>query len=148
MKLIAQRVAGAHVVVKDEQVAKIGQGILALCGFGKDDTGACLEPMLEKIINLRIFSDSNGRFHYSLLDTEGELLLVPQFTLYADTTKGRRPEFFNAMPPQQAEEYFNSFLTLAQQRLPGKVFAGVFGAHMQVSLVNDGPVTISLETHG
>ena len=148
MKAIVQRVSRASVSVNGDIVAAIGSGLMVLVGFGKDDTEAVIAPMLDKIINLRIFSNKDGRFDHSLLSQGAELLLVPQFTLYADTSKGRRPEFFSAMSPDTATIFFDKLVTLANERLPAKVQSGVFKAEMQVSLVNEGPVTIPLSLEG
>ena len=145
MKVVLQRVSSASVEVDEQIIGQIQGGILALCGFGSDDTTEVLGPMLEKIANMRIFPDQKGRFDQSLHDTSGQLLLVPQFTLYADTTKGRRPEFFKAKAPDEASKLFAMLCTKAEELLPGKVQNGAFGANMQVKLVNDGPVTIPLE---
>lgn len=124
-----------------------GPGLLCLIGFGKEDKEDILETALNKIINLRIFSNEQGRFDKSLLDIDGEIFLVPQFTLYADTSKGRRPEFFNAMHPELASSLFDELVLLARNTLgPERVKAGIFGADMKVSLTNDGPVTIIIET--
>lgn len=142
MKIVVQRVNTASVIVENTEVAKIGQGILALVGFGAEDKEEDLKKIAEKLLNLRIFSDQNGRFNFSLLDIKGELLLVPQFTLYADTSKGRRPEFFSAMQPEKAKDYFEKFCSVCQIMQETKVQSGVFGADMKVSLINDGPVTI------
>lgn len=145
MRAIIQRVSQSSVVVDGEELGAIDAGIMALIGFGKGDSDAHLAPMLEKIINLRIFANEQGRFDRSLLDINGGLLLIPQFTLFADTSKGRRPEFFGSLPPQQAQPLFEQFVELAKKSLTVPIASGRFGADMKVSLVNDGPVTISLE---
>lgn len=150
MKALLQRVSSAAVSVDGHVVGQIGQGLMVLCGFGKEDTEQNLKPILEKLLNLRIFaplepeSDAAGKFDKSLLDIRGELLLVPQFTLYAETAKGRRPDFFSAKPPVEASQLFDKLLVLSKS-YDLKVSSGIFGANMQVSLVNDGPVTIMLE---
>lgn len=145
MKSILQRVSSASVVVDGITVGSISTGIMALVGFGKDDSESKLRPMLEKILTLRIFANDLGRFDRSLIDIKGELLLVPQFTLFADTSKGRRPEFFNALAPAEASRLFEKLVTLARETPDLTVASGSFGADMKVSLTNDGPVTISLE---
>jgi D-aminoacyl-tRNA deacylase len=145
MKAIIQRVSESSVKVDGEIIGKINQGIMALIGFGQKDTETCLLPMFEKIINLRIFSNNDGKFDYSLLDINGGLLLIPQFTLYADTSKGRRPEFFSALSPNEACILFNKIVALSRERLGENAAAGEFGADMKVSLTNDGPVTINIE---
>lgn len=147
MRIVVQRITSAEVVVENESTGKIsGTGLLCLVGFGHNDSEDLLATAINKIINLRIFSNDQGRFDNSLLDLEGELFLVPQFTLYADTSKGRRPEFFGAMAPELASPLFDKLVEKAKDALgTSKVKAGIFGADMKVNLVNDGPVTIILE---
>jgi D-tyrosyl-tRNA(Tyr) deacylase len=145
MKLLVQRVLSASVAVKGQCVAKIDQGLLVLVGFGHHDQTRTLEKAVDKLINLRIFSDQRGRFQYSLLDQDKGLLAVPQFTLYGRTQSGRRPDFTAAMAPPEAEKFFNLFSQLLQNEPVKPTGFGVFGADMQVSLVNDGPVTLMLE---
>lgn len=147
MRVIVQRITSAEVTVDNISTGWIdGNGLLCLVGFGKEDKEDILETALNKIINLRVFSNEEGRFDKSLLDIEGELFLVPQFTLYADTSKGRRPEFFNAMHPELASPLFDKLVLLARNTLgQERVKAGIFGANMKVSLTNDGPVTIILD---
>jgi D-aminoacyl-tRNA deacylase len=145
MKSIIQRVSSASVLVDQKTIAEISTGILALVGFGELDDKNKLKPMAEKIANLRIFSNTEGRFDKSLLDLQGELLLVPQFTLYADTSKGRRPEFFSALRPELASPLFLEFVEICKTLGIQKVGQGIFGADMKISLINDGPVTICLE---
>ena len=144
MKVILQRVNFAKVSVEGITVGEIEKGLLLLVGFGKDDSESVLKPMAAKISNLRVFPDEKGRFHLSVLDIEGGILAVPQFTLFADTSKGRRPEFFSALAPDKAEEMFNSFVRHLKESEIAKVETGQFGAYMQVTLENDGPVTIIL----
>lgn len=146
MKVILQRVSEASVRVDGECIASIERGLLLLVGIGEEDTPEVFAPMAEKIIQMRVFPDSAGRFHHSLLEVQGGLLLVPQFTLFANTSKGRRPDFFGAMKPPQASDYFESFVAQFRERGVSRVEQGKFGADMKVSLVNDGPVTISLES--
>ena len=146
MKILLQRVSGASVSIDGETVGNIGRGLLLLVGFGHDDRGAVLLSMANKVVNLRVFPDDSGRFSHSLMDIGGEALLVPQFTLYADTRKGRRPDFTAAMPPGDATGLFDDFTEAVKTALPGNVQTGRFGADMQVSLVNDGPVTILLQS--
>ncbi len=146
MKIVIQRVSNASVVVENKVVGAISPGLMLLVGFGKVDTKEKLPAMAEKVANLRIFPDEKGRFHYSLLEIKGEILLVPQFTLYADCSKGRRPEFFNALEPQAATELFDLFVEEFKKLAIPKVQTGVFGAEMHVSLLNHGPVTILLES--
>ncbi len=146
MKIVLQRVSRASVRVGGEEVSSIGTGILALVGIGRGDTDEkILDLMAKKMLNLRIFPDEEDKMNRSLLDIGGELLCVSQFTLYANCRKGRRPSFVEAMPPKEAEELFNRFVEkLREFGIPVKT--GVFGAMMEVSLVNDGPVTIILES--
>jgi D-tyrosyl-tRNA(Tyr) deacylase len=118
---------------------------MLLVGFGKDDDTRVLQPVADKIATMRIFSDERGRFDASVLDTNGAILAVPQFTLYADTAKGRRPEFFQALAPEPATQLFTEFKAALRRAGVSQVESGVFGANMEVELVNDGPVTISLE---
>ena len=145
MRVILQRVSRASVRVQGETVGEIGAGLLLLVGFGQGDTEECLKPMVDKIVTMRIFSNDEGRFDRSVIDQSGEILAVSQFTLFADTSKGRRPEFFQALKPQEAEALFGRFIEVLKSSGVQKVASGTFGAMMEVDLVNDGPVTISLE---
>ncbi len=145
MRAIIQRVSQSSVAVNDQMVGSIGLGIMALIGLGKNDSATIFDPMLDKILSMRIFPNEQGRFDKSLADVGGELLLIPQFTLFADTSKGRRPEFFDALSPQLARPLFEQFVARAKEKLPQKVASGLFGADMKVSLINDGPFTISIE---
>ncbi len=145
MRALLQRVAYARVSVGGEEVARSGTGLLVLLGVGADDGPDDVDQLVEKLLNLRVFDDERGKLNLSLLEVGGELILVPQFTLYADTRKGRRPSFVRAAPPEKGEHLFRLFLERLRERglKPG---SGVFGAHMHVELLNDGPVTIMLET--
>lgn len=150
MKLVLQRVRRASVAVAGQDVAAIGPGILALVGFGRDDgpgfaDGPVCRAMLEKTLDLRIFPDAAGKCDVSLREAGGELLLVSQFTLYAACRKGRRPSFAAAAAPDVAGALYEALLATAAGLLPGKVASGRFGADMDVSLVNWGPVTILLD---
>ncbi len=145
MKTVLQRVSEASVSVDGQEVAAINQGIMALVGFGAEDSQEPIPRFLQKVTQLRIFSDAAGRFQHSLVDIQGALLLVPQFTLYADTNKGRRPEFFGALAPEKARVLFDELVAEAKKLMADRVGAGIFGADMKVRLVNDGPVTITLE---
>lgn len=144
MRLVIQRVSKASVTVDQEVVGEINLGLLVLVGLGREDTRANLEKACKKLLELRIFADQQHKFQFSALDLKAEILLVPQFTLYADTSKGRRPEFFSAMPPVEAQAAFNQFVEIVSQNTSAKVATGSFGAYMQVQLLNDGPVTICL----
>ena len=146
MRILLQRVSRASVRVEDEIVGAIDQGLLLLIGFGHTDDTTVLLPMANKVANLRVFPDEQGRFQYSLLDIGGAALLVPQFTLYADTKKGRRPDFTQSMKPEYATELFEEFVSAVRSCGVHKVECGRFGADMQVELVNDGPVTILISS--
>ncbi|RAP54438.1 MAG: D-tyrosyl-tRNA(Tyr) deacylase [Methanosphaera sp. rholeuAM130] len=142
MKLIVQRVTKASVEVDDEIVGKIDEGFMVLVGFGVNDTKKEADYLCNKLLKLRIFEDDNDRMNLSLLDTDNELLLIPQFTLYASTKK-HRPSFHKSMNPIDANELFDYFSSKCNESI--HVERGIFGAHMNVSLVNNGPVTICLE---
>ena len=145
MRAVIQRVSRARVEVADEVVGSIGAGLLVLLGIGQDDAIADLNYVFEKTINLRIFSDENGKMNLSLLDVQGDLLVVSQFTLYGDVRKGRRPSFVSAMPPAPAAAMVDEFV--AKGRAMGvNVQTGMFGADMNVELLNQGPVTILIDS--
>ena len=144
MIALLQRVSQAQVSVEGNLVGSIGAGLLALVGVRPADDETAARRLLERLLQYRIFSDDAGKMNLSLVQVQGELLLVPQFTLAADTAKGLRPGFSTAAPPEQGRRLFDFFVQAARERL-GQVQTGVFGAHMQVSLTNDGPVTIWLE---
>ncbi|KTD61269.1 D-aminoacyl-tRNA deacylase [Legionella spiritensis] len=143
MLTVIQRVLEARVEVSGHTVGEIASGMLILCGFEATDTSSTLNTMLDRCLNYRIFSDEAGKMNRNIKQTEGELLLVPQFTLVADTRKGLRPGFSKAAPPAQGKALFTELTTLARQRYC-KVASGQFGADMQVYLCNDGPVTFVL----
>jgi D-tyrosyl-tRNA(Tyr) deacylase len=144
MRAVVQRVSQASVTVGGEVVAEIGPGALVLLGVAAGDTPVASERLAGKVARLRVYENEDGRFDRSLLDVEGEALVVSQFTLLADTRKGNRPSFTAAAGPGLAEPLYEGFC--AALELEGvRVARGVFGAHMQVSLVNDGPVTIVLD---
>ena len=145
MRALIQRVSRAEVTVADERIAAIGRGILALIGVEAADGEAEVARLLERVVTYRIFPDGAGRMNLSLEDIGGELLLVPQFTLAADTRKGTRPGFSTAAEPARARELFDRLVAASQARL-GRVAQGRFGADMQVTLTNDGPVTFWLGT--
>ncbi len=145
MIALIQRVCSAQVRVEGKTISEIGPGMLLLLGIGHDDSQEDIEYIVRKTVHLRIFSDSQGNLNHSLLDTGGEILIVSQFTLLADTKKGRRPSFSDAAPPQIAEPLYRK--TLETFRRYGiSVGEGVFGAKMEVSLINDGPVTIIINS--
>lgn len=142
---LLQRVTEASVRVDGAVIGAIGPGLLVLVGVQAGDTAAQGERLLERLVTYRVFGDDQGRMNRSLEETGGGLLLVPQFTLAADTHKGTRPGFSTAAAPALGYERFAAFVALAERRLPGRVAQGRFGADMQVALVNDGPVTFWLE---
>ncbi len=145
MKGLLQRVSQARVEVAGEVVGAIDQGMLVLVGVQPQDDQASADRLLHKLLNYRVFADAEGRMNCSVQDVQGGLLLVSQFTLAADTRKGLRPGFSTAAPPQQAEQLFDYLVEQARKTWP-QTATGRFGADMQVHLVNDGPVTILLET--
>lgn len=144
MKLVLQRVSNAKVEVDNKIVGKIGQGFLVLLGVGQNDTKEEADFLAEKMCNLRAFSDENGKMNLSIKDIEGELLVVSQFTLYADCKKGNRPSFVDAASPDIANELYEYFIEKCKNTVKN-VQKGIFGENMKVSLLNDGPVTIILE---
>lgn len=146
MRIVVQRVREARVEIAGETVGRIGQGLLLLVGIAESDTMAEVELLAKKVAQLRIFSDEAGKMNRSVQDVEGGVLSVSQFTLYGDCRKGNRPSFVNAARPETAEPLYNALnqLLRAQYGLP--VETGRFGADMQVSLLNDGPVTILMDT--
>lgn len=146
MKAVIQRVSGASVTVDGEVVGKIDKGFMILFGAAEGDTREDIDILAKKTVNLRVFTDSDDKMNLSLLDIDGEALVVSQFTLCADLKKGNRPSFINAMKPEMASEYYEEYCKRLQELGIKKVEKGIFGADMQVSLVNDGPVTILYDT--
>jgi D-aminoacyl-tRNA deacylase len=144
VRAVIQRVGGASVSVEGEVLASVGTGILALVGVREDDTESDASYVAEKLVNMRIFEDDGGKMNLSVVDIGGEALIVSQFTLYGDARKGRRPSFTDAARGEHAKLLYERVCELAGQSVP--VSRGVFGAEMQVSLVNDGPVTILLDS--
>ena len=142
---LLQRVTQASVTVEGAIIGAIGRGLLVLVGVQAGDTAAQGERLLERLVTYRVFADDTGRMNRSLEETGGGLLLVPQFTLAADTHKGTRPGFSTAAAPELGRERFAALVALAEARLSGRFATGQFGADMQVALVNDGPVTFWLE---
>lgn len=142
MKLVIQRVSRASVTVDGEVIGKIGKGFLVLLGVGREDTKEIAAKFADKLLKLRIFEDENGKTNLNLAQVNGELLIVSQFTLYADTSSNR-PGFTNAAPPDQAEELYDYFVDYCKERVP-VVEHGSFGADMKVELLNDGPFTVLL----
>lgn len=144
MKFIVQRVNKSQVEVEEKIVGKIDKGFMVLIGITHNDTKEIADFLVRKLINLRVFEDENGKMNLSLKDVQGSLLLISQFTLYADCTSGNRPSFTNAAKPEFANELYDYIIEECKKQIPN-VQTGIFGADMQVSLVNDGPVTIILE---
>ena len=143
MLIVLQRVLNASVVIDDSIFSSIEKGFVALVGFQPDDNENDLSFMVRKILRIRIFDDENGTLNQSISDINGDILLVPNFTLAADTSRGNRPGFSTAMPPTDAKIMFEKLVDDVSS-LHTKVSSGLFGADMQVSLINDGPITISL----
>lgn len=144
MKLVIQRVSKASVTVDHKIIGEIGQGFLVLIGVGKDDTEETADKYVKKMLGLRIFEDKNGKTNLSLKDVNGELLLVSQFTLYANCKKGNRPSFIEAGEPEKANDLYEYMVEKCRKEI-SVVETGIFGANMKVSLVNDGPFTIILD---
>lgn len=145
MRTVIQRVKQASVNIDNTCVGDIARGLVVLAGFARGDSEKDIDWMLEKIINLRIFERDDGKLDQSLLDIDGSLLLVSQFTLYGDCSKGRRPSFSEAMPSEEARKMFEIFAHKARSKIP-IVETGIFQAHMEVSLINDGPVTLIVDS--
>lgn len=146
MRIVVQRVKNAAVHIDGTTHARIGQGLLILVGFEEADSKEDLEWMVRKIINLRVFDDQQGVMNLSILQAEGELLVVSQFTLHASTRKGNRPSYIKAAGPQTAVPLYETFCSLLQEHIRTPVRTGVFGAEMDVELTNDGPVTIIIDS--
>ena len=144
MKFIIQRVSEASVTVEDQVIGQIVKGYLVLIGVGENDTKELADRYIKKMLGLRIFEDENGKTNLSLKDVGGSLLLVSQFTLYANCRKGNRPSFTEAGNPELAEELYEYIIAQCRKEIP-EVQTGSFGAHMKVSIVNDGPFTILLD---
>ena len=145
MKLVIQRVSRASVTVRGSVIGQIGQGYLVLVGVGREDTKEDADRLVRKMIGLRIFSDENGKINKSLKDVDGQLLLISQFTLYADCRHGNRPGFTDAGDPEKAKELYEYMIDSCRREIP-VVEQGEFGAEMKVELVNDGPFTIILDS--
>jgi D-tyrosyl-tRNA(Tyr) deacylase len=145
MRVVLQRVREARVTVEGNLVGEIGAGFLLLVGFKESDTPDHVEWMADKLIALRVFPDAAGKMNRSLVDADGSILAVSQFTLYGDVRKGRRPSFIDAAPPEKAIPLYDHFVALLEARRPGRVATGEFGATMDVSLTNDGPVTLVID---
>lgn len=146
MRILLQRVSHAAVVVEGETVGAIGRGYLLLVGVGHEDTQATADKLAKKIVNLRLFPNADGKFDRSLLDTGGSALVVSQFTLYGNAKKGNRPSFIDAAPPEVASPLCDHFAQALRGLGVSRVEAGRFGTHMDVTLCNDGPVTLWLDS--
>ena len=145
MKLVVQRVTSSSLHIEGALFSKIKKGLVVLIGISKSDSENAIDKLVKKLLNLRIFKCENSKMNKSILDIDGEILLVSQFTLYADTKRGNRPSFIEAADPKNARLLYNKFLEKLNVNLGDKVKAGKFGANMQIELVNDGPVTIIIE---
>lgn len=146
MRIVLQKVSEASVKIEGEIKGEIREGLMILLGIEAEDTSKDIDWLLGKILQMRIFSDTDGKMNKSLLDINGELLIVSQFTLHASTKKGNRPSFIQAARPEIAIPLYEEFITKAKLQIPDKVKTGIFGANMKVSLINDGPVTICLDS--
>ena len=144
MKIIIQRVKKAQVSIEGQVQGKINQGLLLLVGVGPEDQEEDLDYAVRKLVNMRIFSDVEGKMNLSVKDIEGEILSISQFTLFADTKKGNRPAFIGAAKPDMASQLYDAFNDQLEKEVPVK--RGIFGADMAIELINDGPVTILLDT--
>lgn len=145
MKVLVQRVLAASVSVEGERVGSIGRGLLLFAGFTHEDDAREAGRLARKIVGLRIFGDENDRLQHSVVDVGGAMLAVPQFTLYGDLSRGRRPDFTKAMRPEIANALFDRFVSELGDAADAEIATGVFGAKMAVDLVNDGPFTLMLE---
>lgn len=146
MRVVIQRVSHASVTVEQKIIGKIGKGLLVLAGFEETDSNEDFEWIANKIIQLRIFNDENGVMNISIQDSEGDLLVVSQFTLHASTKKGNRPSYIKSSPPNIAKNQYNEFVKVLQNKYLRPVETGQFGADMKVELLNDGPVTICIDS--
>ena len=146
MRVVIQRVKNASVRVDEQVVGAIDAGLLLLLGITQEDSAEDIEWLCRKIVQMRIFGDENDLMNKSLLDIDGEVLVISQFTLHASTKKGNRPSFIAAARPEQAIPLYEQFITAIQNYIPQKVQTGIFGADMKVNLLNDGPVTITMDS--
>lgn len=146
MRLLIQRVSEASVRVDREEIASIGQGLLVLVGIEAEDTEQDIDYLTSKLINLRIFDDTDGIMNHSIIDIQGDILLVSQFTLHASTQKGNRPSYIRAARPDFSEPLYARFCAMTSQKMGRPIQKGRFGADMQVSLINNGPVTIWMDS--
>lgn len=146
MRVVIQRVKETSVTVEGAITGKIGRGLLVLAGYERDDNETDITWICEKIVKLRIFPDEKGLMNCSVSEVKGDILLVSQFTLHASTRKGNRPSFMQAAPPDKAIQLYEKTVRVLSQMLGREVQTGIFGAHMQVHLINDGPVTILIDS--
>tara|TARA_B100001750_G_C15385045_1_gene534463 strand:+ start:309 stop:761 length:453 start_codon:yes stop_codon:yes gene_type:complete len=146
LRILIQRVEKASVSVDGRLKGKINKGLLIFVGISKSDTNSDIKYVVDKSVNLRLFPDVNGKFHFSVRDIKGELMVISQFTLYGDTRRGRRPSFSDAMGPVEAEEIFNKVIEMFKSNSGLAVAEGQFGSHMDIKSINDGPVTIWLDS--
>lgn len=146
MRVVIQRVSKASVSIDEKIYSAINTGLLVLLGIENDDTEKDIDWLVKKIIQLRIFSDSAGKMNLSVQDIEGDILVVPQFTLFASTQKGNRPSFIRSAKPDIAIPLYEQFISEVEKTLGRKIQTGIFGADMQIELLNDGPVTISIDS--
>ncbi len=146
MRFVIQRVTWAQVQVDNQTVGAINKGFLVLIGISHEDNVQIADKMIKKLLGMRIFEDSEGKTNLDLQAVDGELLLISQFTLYADCRKGNRPSFINAGAPDMANELYKYIIKACDNQMPGKVKRGIFGADMKVSLLNDGPFTVILDS--
>ena len=146
MRVVVQRVSQSSVIIESDIVSSISKGLLILLGVENNDTLDDVNWLIRKIINLRIFTDIDGKMNNSILDIEGDIIVVSQFTLHAKTKKGNRPSYINAAPPKIAIPLYENFVQILKNESKLNVFTGEFGADMKVSLINDGPVTIIIDS--
>lgn len=146
MRVVIQRVKNASVRVDEQVVGAVNHGLLLLLGITQEDSTEDIEWLCRKIVQMRIFGDENDLMNKSLLDIDGEILVISQFTLHASTKKGNRPSFIAAARPEQAIPLYEQFISVIQDYVPKKVQTGIFGADMKVNLLNDGPVTITMDS--
>lgn len=147
MRAVIQRVTFSRVEVEGEVVGEIKQGLMVLLGITHEDKEEDMDRLIKKILNMRIFNDAEGKMNLSVQDIQGDVQVISQFTLYGDTRKGNRPSFMRSAPPAISLPMYERFLEKMQAQFAGKVAKGKFGADMKVSLLNDGPVTIIMDTH-
>jgi D-tyrosyl-tRNA(Tyr) deacylase len=145
VRAVIQRVLEAAVNIDGKEFSRIGRGLVILAGFEQSDTPAAMDRLCAKVVNMRIFSDREGKMNLSIKEVSGELMAVSQFTLYADTRKGNRPSFIRAAPPEISRPLYDAFVRNLEEKLGKPVATGIFGADMKIALINDGPVTIVMD---